>query len=146
MAKGRRLVLLSMTTDDAEQFAKEWAEGDTAIDYAPLSKAQIEWVIAEPTVACECSQVAEYTGRRRRKNNGSRKSSDGFTKTQHFGWWVHANCGRVTRLVKEHYVSGLTNGAYDLLPEILDMPDATPNDLRSWPAGDIVAENARTKR
>jgi hypothetical protein len=139
----KRLVLLSMEKAAAESLVRTLAANDgTHRPAMALPKScNVEWVIAAPTLACRCA-ISETSGRGRRSRR-QRVDGSGWTKTRHFGWWVHAACGKVSRLVVDRFIPNLTNGSYDLLPEILNDPDRTPNDIRRFGDPD---ENWRTKR
>jgi hypothetical protein len=133
----KRAVLLTMNQRDAELFVKA-LEGKfddfTGGDFETvLAHTKVEWVVAVPTVPCTCA--AQPQARRKARRSGvNRTSVDAFTKTEHFGWWVHAirGCRKPYRMVIEKFTTNMTNGSYDLLPEILGDPNREPNDNRRW--------------
>lgn len=138
-----RLVLLSFANNaEAENFARHAVQNNgTAINTIVPSSAKVEWVCGMPTRSCECSQQAAATKRRRRNRGGT--SSDGYRKGTTFGWWVHANCGRVSRMVLERFITYKLTDAYDLLPTILGDPDRVPNDSRQY---GYQVDRGKTKR
>lgn len=134
-----RLVLLSFDSNaDAELIVRQLQDGGVL-----PGDPTVEWVLGKPTRSCECALKADPVARRKRRGVG-RTSKDAFTKGRKLGWWLHAACGRPTRMVVERFTTNLTNGHYDLLPEILGDPERVPNDTRMY-AGDWV-ENQRTRR
>jgi hypothetical protein len=139
-----RLVLLRFDSNEAaELFARVLSDPETngpGMDVNDLLYGvKPEWVIGMPTKACECAQT-----RPSKRQRGGHKV-EGWTKGKTYGWWIHPvkGCGRVSRLVLERFIPNLTNGAYDLLPEILDEPDRIPNDMRRF---HDTYENVRTRR
>lgn len=145
-----RLVLLSFANNaEAERFVREMEPG-TATDEYPETigeavwHATVEWVVARPTNPCNCAMAPAGSDARKRRRRLSRTSRDAFTKGKRFGWWLHAACKRPTRLVIEKFATNMTNGAYDLMPEIIG-DGREPNDLRRYPGGDTW-ENIRTRR
>jgi len=140
-----RLVLLSFKDNsEAEEFARGIAlTGTVSCDIGGTKKADVEWVIAQPTKACQCGLSEQPVKRSRRRKGINRTSADAFSKGSRFGWWCHATCHRVSKGVLERFVANLTNGSYDLLPEILDDSERVPNDMRRF--HDFMP-NVRSKR
>jgi len=139
-----RLVLLSFKDNaEAERLAQNLTENEGDISTVIPCTAHIEWVIAQPTKACQCGLSEQPVKRSRRRKGLNRTSADAFSKGRRFGWWCHATCHRVSRGVLERFVANLTNGNYDLLPEILDDPERVPNDMRRF--HDFMP-NIRSKR
>jgi hypothetical protein len=136
----KRLVLLSMEQQDAENFVQSMCDPELENGTVQLAvgPATVEWVIAQPTLPCTC-HIAEE---RKRGRRGSRVDRSSFTKTRHLGWWVHVPCKKVSRLVIERFTALLTNGHYDLLPEILGV-DAEPNDMRRFHDWDASMRSKR---
>jgi hypothetical protein len=135
-----RLVLLRFGNNaEAENFVKEmFSEGGIGLS----SHTRVEWVLAQPTKPCTCN-IAQQPGRKSRRK---RTEGSGFTKTRHFGWWVHAACRRPSKLVIDRFTRNLTNGHYDLLPEILAETDMHPVDIPQPNDTRQFDENWRTKR
>ncbi len=70
-------------------------------------------MIARPTVYCKCNSTARRRGRQ--------KELGDFTRTQRFGWFIHAVCKKPTRTVVQNFVANRIMGNNDLLPEILEV-------------------------
>ncbi len=115
-----RLILLAVKDNEvAEQFVKDlWhlqeiRHTDVSVDSREFMElgvlvaayTNVEWMIARPMNHCRC------TGHGKNRQWG-------WTKTRRFGWWVHANCNRVSRLVMLNFVTNLLNGHNDILPEL----------------------------
>lgn len=125
-----RLVLLRFKDNaEAEFVVRHLVENaEQGISTALPSTATVEWVVAQPVSHCQCNIVASPKRRSRR----ARAGNEGFSKSLHYGWWVHPLCRRVSKMVKERFTAHMTNGAYDLLPEILGDPNRVPNDQRQF--------------
>jgi hypothetical protein len=111
-----RLILLYVKDNDAaEEIVKqslhlaeaERISGHEMAEFGTLvaSYSTVEWMIARPLVWCRCLKAG--------KNH-----QWGWAKTKRFGWWVHSECNRSSRMVVEKYVTNLLNGHNDLLPEL----------------------------
>lgn len=119
-----RLVLLSFKDNGAaEEFVRQAVSPD---GIGLSSDTHVEWIIARPVSHCQCDMPGPKQPARK-----LRKKGEGWTQGKRFGWWLHPACGRVSKMVKERFVAHLTNGYFDLLPEILGTDDE-PNDVRRY--------------
>ena len=137
-----RLLLLSVKDNDAaeaiiklvlqsDDVHKEgW--GDHVAELGTLISAysKLEWVVARPMNYCKCGPGVH-------KNRQM-----GWTKTRHFGWWVHTKCNRVSKGVMQKFVTNMLNGSNDLLPEYraaLEPPAEVRNEVEGVPPQPAVA-------
>lgn len=141
---GKRIVLLEMTTEDAEDFVRKVAEYSKVCAVAPPPEdeehfthpypavsATIEAVVARPTVWCKCEVVTESKyQRRRRLKTGAAKREQGWSRGTKLGWWICASCSKPSRAAVLHWVSSMLVGANDLLPVILGTGKPIPPSLR----------------
>lgn len=76
-----------------------------SIAHIMCSSATVEAMMARPTAGCKC------------KTHKNHKLA--WTRTQRFGWWVHASCKRPASLVVKNYIKNLIiSGGTNLLSEI----------------------------
>lgn len=138
---GKRIVLLEMSTEDAEEFVRTVDEtsmvivSDRKTEEEITLEAQIAAVVAKPTAWCRCN-VPEATGRRR----GKRES--GWTRGTTFGWWLCIHCHKPSRPMVTHFITNMLAGANDLLPRILGTGDAKTPDQRWRDEGGIPNPHA----
>ena len=145
---GRRVILLDMATEDAEDFVRKVAAGggvnvipdgeytETVERYA----ATVEAVVARPMNPCKCAMQAESKGQRRRRL--VRQEGSGWTRGTRLGWWLHAECRKPSQAAITHWISSMLVGANDLLPEILGTGPAIPPSLRWLYDGGVTNEHA----
>lgn len=86
-------VMLSFDDDnEAHRFVKETlTDGEIGYDtHSSESELEVSWVACtvrgvwkKPTIFCDCE---------------STKRVDGFTRGRKYGWWVHAKCGKPSKL------------------------------------------------
>lgn len=75
--------------------------------------SKLEALLARPTLACECTKGLGIRSQQY-------KAVAGFGKTAKFGWWVHAACGRPTKMVVDNWIKNLIiSGGNNLLGQIL---------------------------
>lgn len=133
---GRRIILLDMETADAEAFVRSIAadnpvyfvDSEISADPLPLP-AKVQAVVAKPTLACKCVQVAESKYQRRRRLKADSPKMEAFSRSAKFGWWCCSTCRRPSRAAVSHWITSMLVGANDLLPVILGTgPATTPQD------------------
>lgn len=117
---GRRIVLVSMPTEDAEAFVRAM-QPDSFMDGFDVgmlgATGRIEAVVAQPLVYCKCDIQPET--RQARRKRLKRRESSSYTRGKSLGWWLHNACHKPSRPVVMHFVSSMLAGANDLLPAIL---------------------------
>lgn len=147
MARGRRVVLVEMPTEDAELWVRASANINAEYaDFSPndlenvLAKAEIVGVVARPTKPCVCAIAAESPGQRRRRLK--RKESTGWSRGKALGWWICPQCRKPSRAAVIHWISSMLVGANDLLPQILGIGDPIPPSMRWLRDGGVPNEHA----
>lgn len=143
---GRRIVLLEMSTEDAEAFVRyvdeertvHFTDRSLSVDPLPLP-AEVVAVVARPTKWCSCN-VPQSTGRRRRS-----KRESGWSRGSKLGWWLCINCRKPSQAMVRHFVTNMLAGANDLLPAILGAAPLTPHERwqRDGGAPNDLANNRR---
>jgi hypothetical protein len=138
---GKRIVLLEMDTEDAEEFVRivntsgkvladhlfteAEDDEDEELGFAHPSRtfnAIVQAVVAKPIVWCKCDVPVE-TKYQRRKRMARREQS--WHRGANLGWWCCVNCNKPSKAVMTHFVTSMLAGCNDLLPKILD-ESATP--------------------
>lgn len=129
---GRRIVLLDMTTEDAEAFVRAMQPDSvmSGFDVGMLEgKATVEAVVARPVVWCKCDVVPETrSGRRARL----KRRESGWSRGKNLGWWLCGSCRKPSHAAVMHWITTMLAGANDLLPKIL--------------GGEAIAPSMRWKR
>lgn len=130
---GRRIVLLDMETADAEKFVRFVEANGSLPRLSALGvidvPAKVQAVVAKPTLACKCVQVAESKYQRRRRLKADSPKMEAFSRSLKFGWWCCSTCRRPSRAAVSHWITSMLVGANDLLPVILGTgPATTPQD------------------
>lgn len=115
---GRRIVLLEMATEDAEEFVRDTVAKGTASNF----EAAVAAVVAKPQKWCRCDVPTESRSQRRKRLT---KRESGWMRGTTLGWWICASCKKPSKAIVLHFVTTMLAGANDLLPRILDA-DATP--------------------
>jgi hypothetical protein len=102
---------------------------------ALLSQAQLDAMVARPTLACECS--GKPAGRK-----------VGYVQTKRFHWWVHAlqGCKRPTRYIVDNFISILMGGNRDILGETLPDHVEVKDNLDIEARVRVVNQEIRTGR
>jgi hypothetical protein len=141
---GRRIVLVEMATEDAEEFARSLDRNSALViieedESEKVVEASVEAVVARPTRWCQCAIVAESRYQRRKRQA---KRESGWMRGQSFGWWLCASCGKPSRAVVMHWVTSMLAGANDLLPKILGTGAAIDPTSRWERDGGIPNEHA----
>lgn len=148
---GHRLVILDMTTEDAEDFVRQLhASGRLSVEVTdsrdPLDgvvwDATVEAVVARPMVGCKCSVVTESRYQRRRRLKTGATKDQAYSRGPRFGWWVCSVCRKPSRAAVMHWVSSMLVGANDLLPEILGIGPPIPASMRWQRDGGVPNEHA----
>jgi hypothetical protein len=125
---GKRIVLLEMTTEDAEAFVRAVDGTSTVVvhdredDKEFVLEASVQAVVAKPQRWCKCD-VPEESRAQRRRRVARRESS--WSRGKMFGWWICAHCAKPSKPMVTHFVTTMLAGANDLLPHILN-ESATP--------------------
>ena len=115
---GRRVILLEMSTEDAEEFVR-WstAYGAVGAFYEPQEgeehltpaakkyEATIQAVVAKPTVWCRCDIPLETKYQRRRRI--AQKREGGWSRGVRFGWWLCARCRKPSKAVVTHFITSM---------------------------------------
>lgn len=130
---GKRIVLLEMETEDAEEFVRKVAEfgaipslDSDNPETVAFTDATVEAVVARPTKWCTCDIVPESKYQRRKRQ--ARRES-GWMRGRTFGWWLCSNCKKPSKPAVCHWVTSMLVGANDLLPKILGIGEPiNPND------------------
>lgn len=141
---GKRIVLLEMPTEDAEEFVRAVVaagEGGGPVfvrDY----EMTVEAVVARPTSACRCTQVSESKYQRRKRLRTQATKDQAWRRGPKFGWWLCSSCRKPSRAAVLHWVSSMIVGANDLLPEILGIGPAIPASLRWQRDGGVINTHA----
>lgn len=119
-----RVVILSFENNSAAvKFVREVnrVQTDDTSDHQDIARigllaatySKLEAFLARPTLACACKHGLGIRSQQY-------KAVAGFGKTPKFGWWVHAACGRPTKMVVDRFISNLTiSGGNNLLHQIL---------------------------
>lgn len=124
---GRRIVLLEMNTEDAEEFVRDVANTEReSMTFVPPGTT-VEAVVARPTKWCTCDVPQESKSVRRRR---MAKRESGWVRGSTFGWWLCINCKRPSKPVVIHWVDSMLAGANDLLPVILGTGKAITPGMR----------------
>lgn len=131
---GRRIVLLDMATEDAEEFVR-LVDGVSEVSCFERDSgeerhfaANVEAVVARPTVWCKCDVPTESRSQRRRRVAAKREG--GWSRGARFGWWLCARCRKPSKAVVQHWITSMLVGANDLLPQILGTGSAIPPSQR----------------
>lgn len=124
---GRRIVLLEMASEDAEEFVRDVVNrGADEATIVPTG-ATVEAVVARPTVWCKCDVPTESRSQRRRRQ--SQRREGGWSRGAKLGWWLCAHCRKPSKAIVQHWITNMLAGANDLLPPILGAGEAiTPGN------------------
>jgi hypothetical protein len=101
------------TVDEAQQDPSVWRPDDPIwgeIVRVLVADAKLDAVVARPTAACNCTGT--------QKKRGRIKPLGDYTRTPHFGWWVHAGCRKPDRLIVRRFIRNMLGGYTNLLPEL----------------------------
>lgn len=142
---GRRIVLLSMPTEDAEEFVRAMQPDSVmfGFDVGMLEgKARVEAVVAQPLNYCKCSLKPETRSARRKRI--VRQESSGWSRGKRFGWWLHSPeaCRKPSKAVVMHFITTMLAGANDLLPQIIGSGEAISPQMRWERDGGVPNEHA----
>src|SRR5882724_3884277 len=99
---GRRIILLSMVTEDAEAFIRAVSQNNRVPiligqsetpdgvphDITTFADGKVEAVVAQPLNWCKCD-VPKQTRSARRKRI-VRQESSGWSRGTRLGWWLHS--------------------------------------------------------
>jgi hypothetical protein len=138
-----RVVILSFQDNDAaEAFVEHTLEAQAAkhggipiaISAHVVAHAQVEAMVARPTVSCRCrivgmTQFFREKGQRRRTTGKFEDPTDRleyslamgrWIKSERFGWLIHDKCKRPNFFPVKNFISNMVLGcgANDLLPEL----------------------------
>lgn len=142
---GKRIVLLEMPTEDAEDFVRSVAaveKGEKLAVSIRSYEMSVEAVVARPTSPCKCAQVAESKYKRRRRLKVGATKDQAWRRGPKFGWWVCSKCNKPSLPAVQHWISSMLVGANDLLPVILGTGPAIPPSLRWQSDGGVPNEAA----
>jgi hypothetical protein len=82
-----------------------------------LSKAEVDAMVARPSLACHCSPSRKRGGR------GGAKLISNFKRVPKFGWFVCTECNRPTATVVNNFIENRIMGLVDLLGKVKPVHD-----------------------